>query len=153
MKTFKSDFLSALMASVTLFSFLLASEANAAEDFRVDLASEINGIRAENGLSPLQLSSVVSRISQDWAHSLAQTGSFCHRPNMSSILRAQRWTYISENIYSTERVLSPKIVAKAWMASKGHRRHILDRKVTWMGVGVVKNSYGRYFVVMNAVDP
>ena len=58
-----------------------------------------------------------------------------------------RYPFLAENISAGR--TSPEEVVKAWMKSPGHKKNILDRNMTRLGVGyyyVEGSEYGHYWV-------
>jgi len=58
--------------------------------------------------------------------------------------------HLAENIawvetYEEEPYVAHRII-RGWMRSSGHRRNILDRKLTELGVGVAQSGNRRYAV-------
>lgn len=74
------------------------------------------------------------RYAEAWAPYLARTGRFYHQ-SMYAILRGCRAHVVAENL-ARGNVGADRIVA-AWMASYGHRRNILDYRLTRIGVAAV----------------
>ena len=57
-----------------------------------------------------------------------------------------RYSYLAENVAAGQR--SPQSVVDSWMKSSGHRKNILNPKVTEIGVGyssVSRDRYGTYW--------
>ena len=85
----------------------------------------------------LTQASCADKYAESWSSYLAKTGRFYHR-QMMPFLRACHASRVGENL-ARGHVSADQIVS-AWMASPGHRRNILDGRLTRIGVAAV---YGR----------
>lgn len=101
----------------------------------------VNAARSESGLPPLALSENLTREAQAHACDMAQRGYFSHvSPDGSSMddrLRRARLSGIcrgAENIAKGQRDIPAAM--RSWMGSAGHRRNLLDRRLTLVGFGL-----------------
>ncbi|WP_442853211.1 CAP domain-containing protein [Bacillus sp. EB01] len=100
--------------------------------------------RQQNGLPPLQADTQLSGVAQRKSLDMAQNNYFSHTsPTYGSPFDMMRDFGVSyrtagENIAVGQR--SAQEVVQAWMNSEGHRRNILNREFTHIGVGFLQNS-------------
>jgi len=94
----------------------------------------INVVRASYRRGGLTASTCPDRYAEPWAAHLARTGRFYHQ-SMYTILRGCGASVAAENL-ARGNVSADRVVA-AWMNSAGHRRNILDGRLTRIGVGAV----------------
>lgn len=103
-----------------------------------DVASLTNQYRAQYGLPPLRVNVNLERVAELHGRDMVRNRFFSHSGSDGSDIgdRALRVGYrycvIAENIAQGHR--SARDVAKGWMKSPGHRRNMLDRSVTEIGV-------------------
>ncbi len=102
----------------------------------IDLTNEQ---RRKNGLPALQADTKLNSVAQMKSVDMQQKGYFSHTsPTYGSpfdMMRDQGVTYrtAGENIAQGQR--TPQEVVNAWMNSEGHRKNILSRDFTHIGVG------------------
>lgn len=124
----------AVMFAATAFAIptVVQSEPNR------DVASLTNQYRAQHGLPPLRVNASLERVAELHGRDMVRHRFFSHSGSDGSDIgdRALRGGYrycvIAENIAQGHR--SASAVAKGWMKSPGHRRNMLDRTVTEIGV-------------------
>lgn len=104
----------------------------------------VNTERAKNGLSPLTLSSSVTKVAQLKAEDMKNKNYFSHTsPTYGSPFDMLKRFGISyrtagENIAKGQK--TPQAVVNAWMNSPGHRANILGKGYTQLGVGCTGGS-------------
>jgi len=110
----------------------------------------VNGIRAENGLKPLEYHWELSRVARYKSQDMKDNRYFSHTSPVygspSQMIRNFGISYrmAGENIaygYAT-----PQAVVNGWMNSSGHRANILNPNYTHIGVGYVPS--GSYWTQM-----
>lgn len=118
------------------------------------ILAQTNATRRSAGLSPLQASSALNRAAEDYVRRLAAAGRLSHSldgRNPGERVRAfgYRWRAVGENIaMASARGSDTQIAAglvSQWMGSSGHRRNILARKYSQIGVAGIKaggRAYG-----------
>lgn len=122
----------------------------------VDLIAQLtNQTRAQAGIGALRGSIRLNKAAHDFSQVLAKTQDLNHRAdgrNLSARASAvnYRFTKLGENIGWTSqsrsnRDLASDLIAR-WMASRGHRRNILNSRFEHLGVGVTQAS-GRAYAV------
>lgn len=108
-----------------------------------------NRARAKQGLRPLRFNAQLGRAAQAKANEMASTRSMSHTNEDGSsfdkrITRAgYDWLSAGENIGRD--FLSAEAVFKAWLASPGHRRNILQRKFDEVGFGEMNEFWAAEF--------
>ena len=115
-----------------------------ANDFQQEVANLTNQEREENGLSPLQIDTALQEVAQTKSEDMATNNYFSHTsPTYGSPFEMLQqfevdYTTAAENIASGQQ--SPKEVVNGWMNSPGHRKNIMNEKVTHIGVGYAENG-------------
>ena len=109
-----------------------------------------NQERKKHGLKPLQPYWELSRVARYKSRDMRDQKYFSHySPLYGSPFNMMKNFGISyrsaaENIAAGQR--SPREVVNAWMNSSGHRKNILNPRMTHIGVGYAKGgSYGHYW--------
>ena len=131
----------------TMICFLLPKpvlQTDAAAPFDVnefiDIASaNINAMRMENGLEPLQTAPLLQKMCQERADEL--TKSYSHsRVNGDAWYTILTDYGIDTNCFAGENIAAgydtPEGVVEGWMNSAGHRRNILNTNYEYFAVGV-----------------
>ncbi len=117
-------------------------------DIAALLAAQANDARRANGLAALNSSRKLTSSALTHANTMLRTGQFSHSAGgttLTSRVKATGYRYrrVSENIaWLSRRAASEQDLARAfhdmWMKSAGHRKNILDRSVTEIGVGIAR---------------
>ncbi|WP_257348879.1 CAP domain-containing protein [Pseudalkalibacillus decolorationis] len=112
-----------------------------------------NQEREKAGLSPLKANVKLSKVAQEKSNDMLENGYFSHNsPNYGSPFQMMQEFGVSyqsagENIAAGQQ--SAEQVVKAWMNSPGHRRNIMNKDVTQIGVGRAKGGeQGIYWTQM-----
>lgn len=106
----------------------------------IDIASaNINAMRMENGLEPLQTAPLLQKMCQERADEL--TKSYAHsRANGDAWYTILTDYGIDTNCFAGENIAAgydtPEGVVEGWMNSAGHRRNILNTNYEYFAVGV-----------------
>jgi uncharacterized YkwD family protein len=104
-----------------------------------------NAQRRQNGLPALAADATLTSVAQAKSSDMQQNSYFSHAsPTYGSpfdMMRDQGVSYQSagENIAKGQR--TPQEVVQAWMNSEGHRKNILSRNFTHIGVGYDANGH------------
>ncbi len=142
-----------LSACVAVVPIPIGGGGNPAEASRADVANlsvrstasftrSLNDFRASQGVGPLRQSSVLTLAAQRHAEDMRARDYFSHRspggPHGSSLIRrAQaagcRVSYVSENIGKGQD--NEQEILQGWAESPGHRRNMLNTRVTEYGLG------------------
>lgn len=110
------------------------------------MVSAINQTRAHHGLRPLAVSPSLHRSSRRFAGRLMGAGVFAHRSGVSA---SRRFHNLGEALAMSSG-LRPRAFAtlRGWLNSPAHRRIVLSRGVTRLGVGVARGRFrGRAAVI------
>ena len=132
---------------------LLAGTLLAHADTCDDLFLMINQSRVKAGLNPLTRSSTLDQLASRWAETMASQNSQTHRPLTKSLLNANGWKNLSENIYGPVNDGSAKSIFNAWMSSSGHKENLLRESSTLGGVGIAQTKSGAVCAVFNGAQP
>ena len=138
----------ALLTGLTAI-YTLRSRAAIAEELAHFGISLINRERQKTGLSPLSHSPKLTQAAQNFSNVLAQSGTFNHYADGSDLIgRAgsvnYRYQTLAENIgwigSQDQRTAQIEGLTARWMQSDGHRKNILNPKVTEVGVGLTRSG-------------
>lgn len=109
-----------------------------------------NQRRARNGVRPLRLARCLDRRAEAWGARLVRTGEFRHQPmRVLSRRCGHPRRGVAENLYaSTPRKALPFRTVRAWMRSPGHRRNLLNRRYTHVGIAAKWDARRNRWVVV-----
>ncbi|PTL56318.1 CAP domain-containing protein [Paraconexibacter algicola] len=109
----------------------------------------LNRERTKRGRARLRAQPTLAGVADRYAAQMVREGFFAHVSPAGTTMLARirrtgylegdiaRWS-VGENLaWGTGRISTPARIVKAWMASPGHKRNILDRSYREIGVGVV----------------
>lgn len=124
-----------------------ADAAGAATEAELDFGALVNVERAKQGLGALPVKTDIRTVARGHSKTMASQARLHHNPNYSTQITG--WQRVSENVG-----VGPSVTAihKALMNSEGHRRNILDVRVTQVGIGVTISG-GRVWVTQNFRRP
>jgi uncharacterized protein YkwD len=114
----------------------------------------INQARAQTGLPPVTINAAVSRVADAHVRDMRDHDYFAHQANAEDTLPARLraaglgFTRASENLAAAP---TTEEAHNSLMESPGHRRNILDRDVTQVGIGVAQGR-GSQPALMFVVD-
>lgn len=106
----------------------------------------VNTQRRERGLVALVLDERLTQAAAAHARDLVRRGTLGHRGSDGSTLgqRVTRagynWSTVAENLALTT-AASPRGVVALWMKSRGHRKNLLNREVTQMGLAHIRTIW------------
>lgn len=120
---------------------------------REEMLVRVNAERRKAGLRPLRLNSVLDKAAQRHAEDMLARGYFDHESPSGTTVRERsrtagyNWSAIGENLAFGQ--TSVDEVVETWMDSPGHRKNILSRNFSELGVGLAlgKGRDGRYQVL------
>lgn len=118
-------------------------------EYQNQVVQLVNQERTSRGLKALSIDSALTKTATLKSQDMAKLGYFDHTsPTYGSPFDMMkqfgiRYRAAGENIAMGQ--TSPKQVMTDWMNSKGHRENILKSSYTKIGVGIAKNSSGRYY--------
>ncbi|HET9518275.1 MAG TPA: CAP domain-containing protein [Actinoplanes sp.] len=142
-KTVRRLALAAIVPAVLVGSAVVATPADAAvasaKTLTAQLVAQTNASRVRAGCPRLKVNAALGRAAVRHSYYMAVTGRFSHTGSGRSnfVTRARAAGYrapMSENIgwgYRTSTAMF-----RAWMASPGHRRNILNCSAKSVGIGV-----------------
>lgn len=106
-----------------------------------------NSYRASQGIRTLHEHGDLNKKAEAWAQRMASTGRLEHS-NLTSGLSHLPWKALGENVgYSSPTSNTLLSLHNAFVNSTQHRKNLLDRRFTHMGVGAATDSRGRVWVV------
>jgi uncharacterized protein YkwD len=117
---------------------------SAVNALEAEVLADVNAMRRQRGLRPLQLSSALARAADSHSRDMAQRGYFTHESADGSAFwkRVQRfygssgysfWT-VGENLLWASPDLNSATALSMWMASPPHRANLLSRQ--WREIGL-----------------
>ncbi len=125
-------------------------QTSAGGTFQAEVVQLTNKERKKQGLNGLQTDSELVEVAQTKAEDMANANYFSHTsPTYGSPFDMLQqfgveYTTAAENIAAGQ--LSPEEVVTGWMNSPGHKKNILNKKITHIGVGYAKD--GAYWTQM-----
>jgi uncharacterized protein YkwD len=130
------------VAGTLLVGGAVRAPAEATTRAEESLFALINKARVNHDRRKVRLSPALTRKAHRHSARMADAGRIFHHSCLPCLVSGWDWRVIGENVGTGESVRS---VHRALMASSGHRRNILRRAFTKVGVGVVKSG-GRVWV-------
>ncbi|WP_059172554.1 CAP domain-containing protein [Bacillus sp. FJAT-27445] len=124
-----------------------APQAGTLSAYEQQVVSLTNQERAKAGLSALKADSNLGKMAREKSRDMSANGYFDHNsPTYGSPFDMMKkfgisYSYAGENIAMGQR--SPQEVVTAWMNSEGHRKNILNKNFTHIGVGHI--AQGNYW--------
>ncbi len=104
---------------------------------RSDVGSQLNAVRAANGLPALSQSAQLTAAAQAHANDMAANRFFSHtgsdnsKPSQRIKRQGYSFCFVAENIAQGQK--TPEAVMATWMASSGHRANNLTTQATEYG--------------------
>lgn len=120
------------------------STAQESNQFQKEVTNLTNKEREKNGLAALEIDAAVEKVAQKKSEDMAINNYFSHTsPTYGSPFEMLQqfevaYTTAAENIAAGQK--SPEEVVTGWMNSPGHRKNILNEKITHIGVGYAENG-------------
>jgi hypothetical protein len=127
-----------IAVGVSVFAFARPAAASSDEDFFVN---QINAIRAARGLGALAVDGQLSAVAMSWSQHMAGDGNLAHNPSLGS--QVSGWRTLGENVGTGPGDAS---IEAALENSPHHFENIVDPSFNSVGVGVVRDSSGTYWV-------
>jgi uncharacterized protein YkwD len=142
-----------------LFAFLLATQAGAstiAGDTALDereqfVLSEINRMRAEQGLSELRLNNSLCAIARSHSSNMAEYSYLSHTDSLGRQFSERLGNKIAAPYHAGENVArnnfpnSARVAVQGWSQSPNHLKNILNENFAETGIGVAVSSEGSVF--------
>lgn len=121
---------------------------------------EINQIRADHGLEPLEPNEKLAGVARDYSRQMAQHDFFSHTgvdgKQVGERTRAAGITYwvVGENLFKSINTPQPvPLSIEGWMNSPGHRDNILYADYRETGVGIWRDGNTYYFTQLFLRSP
>jgi hypothetical protein len=138
--------LSAAVIGIMLFASVIAlGQINRAEaaDGGAESAfvAEINTLRAAHGVGPLRVYGELVGVARSWTDHMVADGGISHNGNLAGQVSAP-WVKLGENVGVGPSVDS---LMKAFIASPGHYKNLVDPAFNYIGVGVTIGPDGSMY--------
>jgi hypothetical protein len=135
-----------IAVGASLFAFARpAAAASSDEGFFVN---KINEIRASRGLGTLAVDGQLTAVARSWSQQMASDGTLAHNPNLGG--QVSGWRTLGENVGTGPDDAS---IENAFENSPHHFENMVDPSFTRIGVGVVQDSSGTYWVTEDFEQP
>jgi len=134
-----------LLVAASLTSGTVVDRADAAPRWRAELLQLTNDDRADRDRKALELDEQLSRYARRHSRAMAEEGELWHSANLADKLKGVEWTMGGENIGVGS---SLSKLQKAFMASKLHRRNILQKGFDHVAIGVVESDGNLWVTVI-----
>lgn len=134
-------------AKALLISLALGAAPVAAAGPAETVLSVVNSARVKAGCQPLQLNARLTAAARSHARAMAEQNFFGHAgkdgSRFSSRITQQGYSYraAAENIAAGHRTAAQAV--QGWLNSAGHRRNMLDCRMTETGIAVVYQADDR----------
>lgn len=112
--------------------------------FDAKLTKYTNEARKDHDRKVLKFGSCLDRYAQRQANRMADQKRMFHQ-NLSVVLAKCKARAVAENV--AHGFTSPKANVRAWLKSPGHRRNMLSKTYTRLGIGVAKDEDGHSYTV------
>ena len=112
-----------------------AQASGSAGDHEAEFVERTNAERSSRGVSKLRVASDLTDVARRHSAKMARESNLHHNPNLGSDVSG--WSRVGENVGRGGSVSS---LHSALMDSEGHRRNILDKNFSEVGIGVVVNG-------------
>jgi uncharacterized protein YkwD len=142
-----ASMLVALLLVATLVPASAASASTSPLELERDFHALVNIERAKAGLHSLDVKADIVQVARGHSNRMAGEWRLFHNPTYTTQITG--WQRISENVGYGPSVRS---IHRALMESEGHRRNIMDDRVTQIGIGVTIKD-GRVWVTQNFRRP
>jgi hypothetical protein len=135
----------AACAAATLF---LAHPAMASESDEAYFVQAINNVRAARGLPALAVDGQLTAVARTWSTHMDADGTLSHNPSLSG--QVSGWRTLGENVGTGSTLDS---IENAFENSPHHFENMVDPSYRLIGVGVVHDSDGTYWVTEDFKQP
>jgi hypothetical protein len=134
-----------LAVGASLFAFARPASASTDEDYFINA---INQIRVSRGLGALAVNGQLTAVARSWSQHMSADGNISHNPNLGS--QVTGWHTLGENVGTGG---DDSSIEAAFEASPHHFENMVDPAFTEIGVGVVQDSSGTYWVTEDYEQP
>lgn len=133
------------LALAALVSPLAANTAAAANSGEKELRTYINEARDKRGARELGMKKFLVRAARQHSRQMASTGQLVHSTDLASYAGGRDWSILGENIgYGP----SMTVLYEAFMDSPPHRKNQLNKRYSYVGVGMALGDDGRIWVTV-----
>lgn len=120
-------------------------------EMEAEIRQQINKIRQQNGLNPLENNERLAQVARNYSQTMARENFFSHTGSKGDT-PAQRvreagisYWVVGENLFKSTNIPKPVPSAvKGWMDSRGHRENILRPEYAETGVGIWRDGNTYY---------
>lgn len=123
----------ALLASLVVPA--TSADASVDRDAERSMACQVDAYRRANGEQPHRIADDLTRLARQHAQEMARQNRLHHNPSLGSDVNG--WSRVGENVGVGPTIDS---VHSALVASTGHRRNLLDGRMTEIGIGVYRSG-------------
>lgn len=130
---------------------LQSVQSGAIVEMEAEIRQQINKIRQQNGLNPLENNERLAQVARNYSQTMARENFFSHTgPKGDTPAQRVREAGISywvvgENLFRSTNIPKPVPSAvKGWMDSQGHRENILRPEYAETGVGIWRDGNTYY---------
>ena len=123
-----------------------ASPALGTSDYEHRTLRQINRVRHNHHLRRLTFQSCANRVANRWSAHLASTNTFYHQ-SMTRLLDKCNAYYAGETLGRGS--IAPRTLVSMWMHSAPHRKVLMSRSPSRIGIGATPNSRGEWVVTAN----
>jgi uncharacterized protein YkwD len=141
----KAGWIGLLLAASVALTTVLAEPASAWESPERALLWRHNHTRRDRDLKKLILSASLSRRAESHSRDMARKGYIYHSPCLRCRFEGYNWSVGGENVGVGAHM---KSLHRAFMDSAPHRRNILYRGYTYVGIGVVESGGRKWVTVL-----
>jgi len=134
-----------IAVGAALCAFAKPAAATSDEDYFVN---KINQIRASRGLGTLAVDAQLTAVARSWSQHMASDGTLEHNPNLAN--QVSGWRVVGENVGTGP---DDSSIEAAFENSPHHFENMVDPAYTEVGVGVVQDSSGTYWVTEDFKQP
>lgn len=140
----------------------LSVNSDAFQEMCQAIASEVNRLRTENGLTTLAWDEIVGAFAQERSQDMASRNYISHYDPNTRELLARRlqplkpYVSLCENVFAQWGRPVSTLVRNAvagWWGSPGHKECLLMSNVTVIGIGIAEDAGGRWIVTLLNVQP
>lgn len=126
-------FFAVITVLVVTFGLAVPTSATAVSD-EAEFVRLVNDLRANQGLSQLQVDPQLTQLARSWTTSLAATGELSHSPDLAVGL-TQSWEKLGENVGVSPEGEVGRLF-EAFVNSPSHYANLVDPSYDTIGVGV-----------------
>lgn len=137
-----------LLILLTIFSLSITDNVIAQDPRAQQIIDEVNFQRAIRGIPPLKQNKTLDRIAQKKADDMLVNKYFAHKSpkgvSLKHLFERERYNYSAggENLakgYTVDEVV------KAWMQSQPHKKNIVNKDFTEIGIGITEIHFVQTF--------